>query len=213
MQDQLRALEQLSGLTQREAQTRDVSRPFVALPGQKSRTEKSRALSTLSYALAEEMQTRVRPQSAGAAAADGAHQRDGWSLGDLLKRASRGDDEHGTSAPPAPPPAPVDIGRLSFALDANTASEVWARLGAGQRGFMVRSIYPQEGRALFDEVSLQYRDDGGFQHSVSFFFSEFEHTLQEAEQQDATGRMAQAHLMSEQGRVYLFLAHVTGRLG
>ena len=78
---------------------------------------------------------------------------------------------------------------------------------------MVRSIYPQEGRALFDEVSLQYRDDGGFQHSVSFFFSEFEHTLQEAEQQDATGRMAQAHLMSEQGRVYLFLAHVTGRLG
>jgi F0F1-type ATP synthase membrane subunit b/b' len=215
LQDQLRALEQLSSLTQREANARDVTRPFVsALPGQKSRTEKSRALSTLSYALAEEMQSRgARPQSAGAAAADGAQQRDGWSLGDLLKRASRGDDDHGASTPPAPPPAPIDIGRLSLALDANTASEIWARLGAGQRGFMVRSIYAQEGRVLFDEVSQRYGDDPAFQNSVSYFFSEFERTLQEAEQQDASGRSAQALLMSEQGRVYLFLAHVAGRLG
>jgi ABC-type transporter Mla subunit MlaD len=215
LQDQLRALEQLSSLTRREASARDVSRPFVsALPGQKSQTEKSRALSTLSYALAEEMQSRgARPQSAGAAAADGAQQRDGWSLGDLLKRASRGDEDHGPSAPPAPPPEPIDIGRLSLALDANTASEIWARLGAGQRGFMVRSIYPQEGRALFDEVSQQYSEDAAFQRSVGHFFSEFERTLQEAEQHDPTGRSAQAHLMSEEGRVYLFLAHVTGRLG
>jgi F0F1-type ATP synthase membrane subunit b/b' len=214
LQDQLRALEQLSGLTQREARARDVSRPFItAPPSEMTRSEKSRALSTLSSALAQEIQTRARPQSAGAAAAaDGAQQRDGWSLGDLLKRASS-DEEHAASAPPAPPPAPIDVGRLSLALDANTASEIWARLGAGQRGFMVRSIYPQEGRALFDEVSHQYRDDAAFQHSVRYFFAEFERTLQEAEQRDASGRTAQAHLISEQGRVYLFLAHVSGVLG
>ncbi|HXF54598.1 MAG TPA: hypothetical protein VNK52_10800 [Hyphomicrobiaceae bacterium] len=217
LQDQLRALEQLSSLTHREAHARDVVRPHLTpLPGQPSRGEKSRALSTLSHALAAEMQNRagLRPHSAGAAAADGAsNQRDGWSLGDLLKRASGGEEDHPAGVPPAPPPAPIDIGRLSLALDANTASEIWARLGAGQRGFMVRSIYPQDGRALFDEVSQRYRADASFQRSVDYFFSEFERVLQEAEQQDPTGRSAQAHLISEEGRVYLFLAHVAGRLG
>jgi hypothetical protein len=212
LQDQLRALEQLSGLTQREARARDVVRPFVtAPPNEMTRAEKSRALSTLSSALSLEIEMRARPQSAGAAAADGGQQRDGWSLGDLLKRASS-DEEHASSAPPAPPPAPIDVGRLSLALDANTASEIWARLGAGQRGFMVRSIYPQEGRALFDEVSQHYRSDEGFQHAVRYFFSEFERALQEAEQRDSSGRMAQTHLISEHGRVYLFLAHVSGVL-
>ncbi len=217
LQDQLRALDQLSSLTLREAHARDVNRPFVtALPSDKPRAEKSRALSTLSYHLAEEMQSRARPQSAGAAAADGG-QRDGWSLGDLLKRASR-DDEHGAHGGGAsaqasgPSPAPLDIDRLSLALDANTASEIWARLGAGQRGFMVRSIYPQEGRALFDEFSRLYREDNAFQQSVGYYFTEFERTLQDAEQRDPTGHTAQAHLMSEHGRVYLFLAHVAGRL-
>jgi len=214
LQDQLRALEQLSSLSQREAYARDVARPYLTPPP--GRGEKSRALSTLGHALAAEMQNRtgLRPHSAGAAAAEGAaSQRDGWSLGDLLKRASGGEEDHAAGAPPAPPPAPIDIGRLSLALDANTASEIWARLGAGQRGFMVRSIYPQEGRALFDEVSQRYRADAGFQRSVDYFFSEFERVLQEAEQQDPTGRSAQAHLISEEGRVYLFLAHVAGRLG
>jgi hypothetical protein len=116
-------------------------------------------------------------------------------------------------APHAPPPPPLDIARLCRALDVGTASEIWARLGAGQRGFMVRSIYPQESRALFDEVSQQYRADATFQQSVRYFFDEFERALQEAERQDATGGAARNLLVSAEGRVYLFLAHVTGRLG
>src|SRR5690606_18985144 len=97
-----------------------------------------------------------------------------WSLGDLLARASRDDEstmrQHHQAPPPTPPPAPqrpaIDVDMLARALDQATASAIWSRFRAGQRGIMVRSIYSTEGRAAFDEVSRRYRSDPAFQDMV-----------------------------------------------
>ena len=57
-------------------------------------------------------------------------------------------------------PAPsINTEVIARALDATTASAIWSRFRAGQRGIMVRSIYTAEGRATFDEMSERYKTD------------------------------------------------------
>ncbi|MGE0626876.1 MAG: hypothetical protein AB7O43_03570 [Hyphomicrobiaceae bacterium] len=226
LQDQLRALDELSSISQREARARDVSRPtaprpLVPVATQATREEQTRTLSALSNALSEEMRTRGgRPSAAQAGPGDG---RDGWSLGDLLKRASAdeaaasGADAGSAAAPQAAAPAPardarLDIGAMARALDPSTAAEIWQRLGSGQRGIMVRSIYTLDGRALFDQTAQRLSTDAAYASNVNQFLTHFEQVLQESERQDPSGQMAQGHLVSDYGRVYLFLAHLTGRI-
>lgn len=242
VQDQLRALDQLSTLTHREAAGRDVSRPVAPLapPAPRppvpvatspaTREEQAKAISTLSSALSQELQTRVQRQpTPSAAASEG---REGWSVGDLLKRASvdegpvgHGHQQHYAAEPAAPPhqvyrsqpqpqaqPGAIDFAAMARALDPATASAIWQRLGAGQTGIMVRSIYTHEGRALFDEIVGRLQTDPSLQHTVHQYLSDFERVLQEAERQDPSGHTAQGHLASDYGRVYLLLAHASGRI-
>ncbi len=102
---------------------------------------------------------------------------------------------------------------LSRALDSATAGVIWSRLKAGQRGIMVRSIYSAEGRNAFDELSRRYPVDANLQSTVNRYLNDFERILREADGKDASGRLSQAHMTSATGRVYLFLAHASGRLG
>lgn len=231
LQDQLRALDQLSSLSAREAGRRDVSPPVE--PGSLTRAyvseaqsaraagtgDATRALSSLSASLANELRTR-RPRTT----ADGAptpEEREGWSLGDLLARASRDEDGprriESAAQEPAPPPASgplaVDVGLIARALDQGAASAIWSRLRAGQRGIMVRSIYSAEGRTAFDEISRRYASDPSLQATINRYLLDFERILKEADQQDPTGRKALGHCTSDTGRIYLFLAHASGRLG
>src|SRR6185503_10930280 len=87
-----------------------------------------------------------------------------WSLGDLLARASLDDD--GTVRAPM-----LDIESISRAVDPTTASAIWSRFRAGQRGIMVRSIYTAEGRSSFDEVSERYGRDMDFRRTVDRFLA------------------------------------------
>jgi ABC-type transporter Mla subunit MlaD len=124
---------------------------------------------------------------------------DRWTLGDLLARASREDGA-------------FNIASIAKALDPTTASAIWSRFRAGQRGIMVRSIYTNDGRALFDETSARYRTDVDFRRVVDRFLADFEWLVRDIEQKDPTGRSVHNHLISDSGRVYLFLAHASGRL-
>jgi hypothetical protein len=126
-----------------------------------------------------------------------------WSLGDLLARASRDDD--GTVRAPM-----LDIEAIAGALDPTTASAIWSRFRAGQRGIMVRSIYTTEGRSSFDEVTERYGRDADFRRTVDRFLADFERLVRETEQ--TSPRAVHDHLVSDAGRVYLFLAHASGRL-
>jgi hypothetical protein len=134
-----------------------------------------------------------------------ADQGERWSLGDLLARASRDDD--GTARAPL-----LDIEGISRALDPTTASAIWSRFRAGQRGIMVRSIYTPDGRTVFDQVAQRYRDEREFRNTVARYMSDFERIVKETERRDPTGRLVHNYLVSDSGRVYLFLAHASGRL-
>ena len=124
---------------------------------------------------------------------------------DLLARASR--DEDGTTRA-----AIINIEVIARALDPSTASAIWSRFRAGQRGIMVRSIYTAEGRTAFDEVTERYKSEVDFRRTVDRYLADFEWLLRNVEQKDPSGRALQNHLVSDSGRVYLFLAHASGRL-
>jgi len=164
-----------------------------------------------------------------------------WSLNDLLQRASFNDDDDAgpgaempepltpqptPSAPRSRPSAPnpsqqpsggrtnekIDLAQLARSLSPGVAAQVWERLRTGQRGFLSKDIYTPEGRIVFDDISYRFQRDGDVKKTVLAFLSNFERTLREAENTDSSTQQMQARLTSELGRVYLFLAHVSGRL-
>jgi len=75
-----------------------------------------------------------------------------------------------------------------------------------------RHIYSLDGQTTFDEISRRYDREGDFRMTVDRYIGDFERLLGEAEQSDPDGRMLQNYLTSESGRVYLLLAHASGRL-
>ncbi len=219
LQDQIKALDQLSALTSRAAVQRDVQTPEAAPPPVAApplSRQDPRSLSSLSSTIEQELgnrQRRQRPAPGRNAAPDS---REGWSLGDLLARASR--DEDGALAPGAvsgPQGRAVfnlDLEAIARALDPATAAACWSRLRAGQRGVMVRSIYSDRGRHVFDEVSQRCRTDVDLSHAISRYLADFERAISESDLRDPSGRLTQNQLVSDAGRVYLFLAHAAGRL-
>ena len=196
LQDQLQALDKLNQLTNRQATLRDVTPPYEAAPVQ----EQQRALSSLATD-----PTRARPPT------DAEAQR--WSFGDLLARASQDEDAAATGASPQRgQPFALNVGVIARALDPATADALWSRLRAGQRGIMVRSIYSPDGRIAFDEISRRAKTDPDLQETIGRYLTDFERILKDAEARDPTGRVLHDQLISDTGRVYLFLAHACGRL-
>jgi hypothetical protein len=104
------------------------------------------------------------------------------------------------------------IDELARSIDIRTATEVWYRMRAGERGVLGRHIYTYDGQATFDEISNRYDRDAEFRNTVDRYVADFERLLAEAEQSDPAGNMLQNYLTSETGRVYLLLAHASGRL-
>ncbi|MGH1417462.1 MAG: hypothetical protein ACRBCJ_01240 [Hyphomicrobiaceae bacterium] len=235
LEDQLRALDQLSQLTAREAGNRDVRMapnppaPASALkpaspalagapaptPEPAPATQPKRVLSSLSSTINEQIKTRTSPPAAAAPTPghQPAHQStakasgSGWSLGDLLQRASLGDDGRDTATGNG-----FDVDVIAQALDAATAAAIWARVRTGQRGVMVRSLYSMDGRVAFDDLASRLQSDVNLQQAVRQYITDFERIIAVAEQQDSSGRTTEQHMMAETGRVYLFLAHAAGRI-
>jgi hypothetical protein len=147
-------------------------------------------------------------------------QDDGWSVGDLLARAS-GPDHGRQSAPPAAP-APADnasagsgdlrLNDIASAIDQSTASNIWQRFRDGERGIFSRQLYNSQGQATFDEITGRYQRDPAFQSTVERYIGDFEKLLSDAERKGQNAQVIQNHLTSETGRVYLMLAHASGRL-
>ncbi|MEE8099603.1 MAG: hypothetical protein V3T13_06680, partial [Hyphomicrobium sp.] len=180
--------------------------------------ETTRALSSLSSTITQEMgnrQGQQRPRPSGQKSGRGrGDAREGWSLGDLLARASQDEDGSPQAANAAQPTQAfnLDLPAMARVLDAATAAAIWSRLRAGQRGVMARSIYGVEGHALFDAVSQRCQTDANLAQTISRYLADFERRIAESDLSDSSGRLTQSHLISDTGRVYLFLAHACGRI-
>lgn len=208
LQDQMRALDQLSQLSARTNASRDVT-----LPGHLAPPAARNAIPD-PYAFAAN-QTPATPARAGAQPSG----RDAWSLGDLLARASNDerDDQDATrraaaGSNAAAAPFRLDIAMISRAIDPATAANIWGRLRSGQRGVMVRSLYGPDARALFDTLQQRLSTDAELRQTVSRYIADFERILDEADAQDASGRTAHSNIVSDTGRVFLFLAHAANRI-
>lgn len=210
LQEQLRALQQLSSLTIRESGRRDVSPPAQLPPPSGHQGGAHHAAAGHAHHQSARPSAAAEAQARGAAGAG----REGWKLGDLLARASEEEQERASAAAAqsAPPDPGINVPGIARSLDATTAAAIWSRFRTGQRGIMVRSIYSNEGRAIFDDVQRRYRSEGPFKSTVDRYLLDFEHVLREADQQDTSGRLTQSYVVSDGGRVYLFLAHAAGRL-
>ena len=144
----------------------------------------------------------------------------GWSVGDLLTNADapgyppQRPDPYAPRAPQAPQGVSqgLRLDEIARAIDHRTAAEVWQRFRAGERGVLGRHLYSLDGQATFDEISRRYDRDGDFRATVDRYIGDFERLLREAEQNDPEGRVMQNYMTSETGRVYLLLAHASGRL-
>jgi hypothetical protein len=148
-------------------------------------------------------------------------QDDGWSVGDLLARASGPDQGGHTAPPPAPPPTyntpsgsggDLRLNDIASAIDQHTASNVWQRFRDGERGIFSRQLYTSHGQVTFDEITGRYQRDPAFRSTVERYIGDFERLLSDAERKGQNGQVIQNYLTSETGRVYLMLAHASGRL-
>jgi hypothetical protein len=205
--DQLKALDQLTQISARTVSQRDVMPPQTAnLPAPRQTS------TSLSSALAAQETPPSRGRSASSGNSDS---REGWSLGDLLARASHDEEAaqaEAASRARASEPFRLDVGVISRAVDPATASAIWNRIRAGQRNVMVRSIYSPEARSAFDQVATRVKTDAELAQTVARYLADFERIIKDSDARDATGRLTHTHLISETGRVYLFLAHAAGRI-
>ncbi len=150
-----------------------------------------------------------------------AKQDDRWSVGDLLARASGPD----ITTPPSPPSSgsasydataasgiELRLNDIASAIDQNTASAVWQRFRRGERDIFNRQLYTSQGQATFDEITTRYQRDATFRATVDRYIGDFERLLSDAERKGQNGQTIDNYLVSETGRVYLMLAHASGRL-
>lgn len=222
--DQLKALDHLTQISSRTVSQRDVIAPELPAGALKAI---SRTPPAITAALPSSMAPSAfdpAPVTARTRAPDG---REGWSLGDLLARASHDEEAQAEARAVAEEAAQIaseaaararaepfrlDVGIIARAVDPGTASAIWNRIRGGQRNVMVRSIYSPDARTAFDQIAARVKTDADLAQTVSRYLSDFERIIKDADTRDPTGRMAHSHLISDTGRVYLFLAHASGRI-
>jgi len=142
-------------------------------------------------------------------------------------RGFDGDDRaYGRPPEVAPEPAPrggaapVDRGDaadfnmkdIADAVDQDTVVEVWKRYNRGDRSVISREVYNRQGQSTFDQVQRRYRNDPGFRHIADRYMADFEKVLKDASKAGQDPKTLQNYLVSETGKIYLMLAHASGRL-
>ncbi|WP_119060744.1 hypothetical protein [Dichotomicrobium thermohalophilum] len=138
-----------------------------------------------------------------------------------------GGDDQSYGRPPqmAPDPAPrqekpaPEADRADFnmkdiadAVDQDTVVEVWKRYHRGDRSVISRDVYNRQGQSTFDQVQRRYRNDSAFRHIADRYMADFEKVLKDASQAGQDSKALQNYLVSETGKIYLMLAHASGRL-
>jgi hypothetical protein len=146
----------------------------------------------------------------------------GW-VSDLLRRASRDEDEFA----PRPAAPAQSIGQrsplhvveslnslsmdIARAIDHEAFIELWDRYQRGERNAFTRRLYTIQGEQTFDEIRSKYAREPEFRSAVDRYVSDFEKLLADVSRNDRDNMMTQTYLTSDTGKVYTMLAHAAGR--
>jgi hypothetical protein len=101
---------------------------------------------------------------------------------------------------------------MAAAIDPGKVLDIWQRFHRGDRSAINLGIYNPQGQVAFEKARRRYDSDPGFRHLTDRYISDFENLLKDATKSDPSGRTLQEHLRSDTGRIYLLLAHASGRL-
>ncbi|MEM1372734.1 MAG: hypothetical protein AAGG72_11030, partial [Pseudomonadota bacterium] len=106
----------------------------------------------------------------------------------------------------------IDIAALANGLSEAQATQIWERLRAGERDFLSPAVYAPHAQATFAQAVRLHAQHADVQNVVTDYLAAFEAKLHDAEGRDPSGALTAQHLVSENGRAYLALAHASGRL-
>jgi phage-related tail protein len=101
-----------------------------------------------------------------------------------------------------------DVARL---IDGPRGIEMWERHRRGERGAFTRRLYTAQGLGTFEEVRRKYTGDASFKRTVDHYVGEFEKLIDGVGQGGRGQERIRSYLASETGKVYLILAHASGR--
>ena len=93
------------------------------------------------------------------------------------------------------------------------ASNFALRKLAEERREGYQLIYTVAGQQTFDDIRRRVRNDPAFRDSVNRYVQEFERLLTKIGQTDRDGTQSRVAMLSDSGKVYIMLAHASGRLG
>jgi hypothetical protein len=96
-------------------------------------------------------------------------------------------------------------------VDAQRIDEAWARYARGEPGAFTDALYTPHGQHIFKDVARRYQESHDFRQTVSHYMDEFE-SLLNSSGTDVSSPTRRAYLTSDTGKVYTFLAHLSGRL-
>lgn len=227
--EQIRALTELSEIVAKQSNALDISRPQAqAAVASAAPAPAPQQQAPVNYAPAAPARQQSAPASEPrpapvttrrqqpAPAETSSSGGKGW-VADLLRRASR-DDDAGSDTDMSRTPLhtveslnslSVDIAR---AIDHETFVDLWNRYRNGERHVFTRRLYTLQGQQTFDEIRQKYSRDPEFRTAVERYVADFEQLLAQVSRNDRDNMLGQTYLTSDTGKVYTMLAHASGRL-
>ncbi len=224
--DQIRALDELSTIVTRHGGGLDTSRAAPAQPIQTAeptprpplRQQQPAQGNTSSRLEAARRVVSALPEESGRPGEQGSD----WSMQELLARASErdkdshpnerdqgnGDDRFRLHTMESLNSISVDLAR---ALDHEAPGDLWNRYKSGERNVFTRRLYNIRGQRTFDDIRRKYTSENEFRSAVDRYVDEFEVMIKDVEDKDRDNMLTQTYMTSDTGKVYLMLAHASGR--
>jgi hypothetical protein len=96
-------------------------------------------------------------------------------------------------------------------VDSKRIDDAWASYYRGEPGTFTEALYTPHGQHVFNDVMRLYQESHDFRETVARYIEEFA-SLLESSSMDGSPSTRRAYLTSDTGKMYTFLAHLSGRL-
>jgi hypothetical protein len=98
------------------------------------------------------------------------------------------------------------------AIDENALIQLWTNYQSGKPNIIPEQLYTVKGQQTFEKIKSKYIIDRNFRQTVRQYIIDFERLLREISNKNTNHNAVQQYLLSETGKVYIMLAHVSGHI-